>query len=677
MIREKLLRYFFLGTLVSLTQTLIFEPKTHSDEAALEIRVCVGGRCWRPADYRGNFLPGRSPFVYTSSNNLNYALLHAQRLHLENALTTAVQETRLRFQNSNNTLRENNESQIKALNTFQEQLETLLRDSNRLIQSKTQGGFLAQDLSPTEVIKIKPDLDPLWDSLHTNSDNPIETSEELNALLQKIQSYQKSDDPDEKAKAESLWMELRKTFIDHRGFLSNLPFVNIPAEFFASDIKTDHGLEIRTTFNTVLSMESVFGAHCSDVEQNSKASEACTRLKEHLNGVKLTLLFLDRIAGSSDHRVAFKNSLNSLQQHLSILKGYSIGVSKGIVQIVEDSVQTLIHLPSVIHSLYLAISNHQQSWAYIKNAMAQRYEEFLNAPPEEAGEIAGQFTVEVLSFFAGGTTLTKVNRAVEVQKAVILATDAAAIGHLAEKLKAIGQLSQEAATKLQAMTSTAPLLARKLNQLSMEQLEKGASFLSSEAINGIGDLTQRGGLQYVIDQFKLDPQHLAEISTKIHLDLESRYNGIISHARNTGRFIPKNANLDSVLFRSADEVNLKSFPHYSISPPYRKGTLLVEYTTKETESFVRLLSDPTKRPGQWLTKEENIIGLTPKQVKEKFSLPYEPTHFSRVTVKPGTKMRRGEIEANFGGNRIKTQYELAEPHLLTQVADFGIPELLR
>lgn len=96
------------------------------------------------------------------------------------------------------------------------------------------------------------------------------------------------------------------------------------------------------------------------------------------------------------------------------------------------------------------------------------------------------------------------------------------------------------------------------------------------------------------------------------------------------------------------------------NPPYKPGTQVVEYTTKEADVFVRVHgSDNPNRP--WMMRKEAVEGLTAEQIQHKYSLPAKPSYVSEVHVPEGVRIRTGEVKANFelqgGGGQGAVQYE--------------------
>jgi len=63
----------------------------------------------------------------------------------------------------------------------------------------------------------------------------------------------------------------------------------------------------------------------------------------------------------------------------------------------------------------------------------------------------------------------------------------------------------------------------------------------------------------------------------------------------------------------------------------------------------------------WMMRAEEIGGLTPRQIQQKFALPELPTHVSDVHVPAGTRIRVGTVGAQKGwGAGGGIQYELLE-----------------
>ena len=110
---------------------------------------------------------------------------------------------------------------------------------------------------------------------------------------------------------------------------------------------------------------------------------------------------------------------------------------------------------------------------------------------------------------------------------------------------------------------------------------------------------------------------------------------------------------------SAETVN-KTFTANNQKAPYDTSKSVQKFVTTKSEQFVRV-STADNVAGKFMMKEKDIKGLTPQQMKNKFSLPYVPTTISDVTVPANTKMREGTAAAIKGfGKGGGKQYEILQ-----------------
>ena len=62
-----------------------------------------------------------------------------------------------------------------------------------------------------------------------------------------------------------------------------------------------------------------------------------------------------------------------------------------------------------------------------------------------------------------------------------------------------------------------------------------------------------------------------------------------------------------------------------------------------------------------MMRSDDIKGLTPAQIKDRFDLPNLPTHVVDVTPPVGTSIRTGTVNSgNFGGTGGAVQFELKD-----------------
>jgi filamentous hemagglutinin len=95
------------------------------------------------------------------------------------------------------------------------------------------------------------------------------------------------------------------------------------------------------------------------------------------------------------------------------------------------------------------------------------------------------------------------------------------------------------------------------------------------------------------------------------------------------------------------------------NPPY-SGKFVREFTTGQETVFVRVHGTGNKARS-WMMRADEVKGLTPAQIKDKFALPDLPTHISEVHVPAGTRIRAGKVAPQEGwGAGGSWQYELLE-----------------
>lgn len=97
-------------------------------------------------------------------------------------------------------------------------------------------------------------------------------------------------------------------------------------------------------------------------------------------------------------------------------------------------------------------------------------------------------------------------------------------------------------------------------------------------------------------------------------------------------------------------------------PPYKPGTPVIGYKTTQTTQYVRVYSEGVTSPqSKWLMRYSDIQGLTPAQIKDKFALPYLPTHYCYVDVPAGVQMYTGIANEITGwGSGSGIQFELGQ-----------------
>lgn len=132
--------------------------------------------------------------------------------------------------------------------------------------------------------------------------------------------------------------------------------------------------------------------------------------------------------------------------------------------------------------------------------------------------------------------------------------------------------------------------------------------------------------------------------------------GVVESAEN---FIT-NLRVRNITSKAADEVNewWKVTRGYT-NPPYTPSSIVLEVELEESTQFVRVydeVNSPMK--GQWFMKAEDIAGLTPKQIQEKFSLLTEPKYVVDLQLPAGSRIRTGEANSLFGFTGKGIQFDM-------------------
>ncbi len=110
----------------------------------------------------------------------------------------------------------------------------------------------------------------------------------------------------------------------------------------------------------------------------------------------------------------------------------------------------------------------------------------------------------------------------------------------------------------------------------------------------------------------------------------------------------------------AEDVNkwLKEKMGYS-EPPYKTGILTQEIQLTEKSTFVRVYDGGNSGMyGSWFMKADDIKGLTPSQIQEKFALPTPKKFVANVELDAGTRIRTGTVNPLFGFEGGGQQFDL-------------------
>ncbi|EAE0010295.1 hypothetical protein G7175_000699 [Listeria monocytogenes] len=111
-------------------------------------------------------------------------------------------------------------------------------------------------------------------------------------------------------------------------------------------------------------------------------------------------------------------------------------------------------------------------------------------------------------------------------------------------------------------------------------------------------------------------------------------------------------------YESAETVNAwwkkQGYEH----PPYTPKTVVQEIKLLEETKFVRVYDGvDSGLYGGWVMRVEDIKGLTPLQIKEKFALPQLPKYIGEVTF---STIRAGEVNPIFGSKGGGFQFDMMQ-----------------
>ena len=112
-------------------------------------------------------------------------------------------------------------------------------------------------------------------------------------------------------------------------------------------------------------------------------------------------------------------------------------------------------------------------------------------------------------------------------------------------------------------------------------------------------------------------------------------------------------------YQSAESVNDWWANNGYDRPPYTPKTVVQDITLDCDTIFVRVYDGNISglRGGRVMCAED-IKGLTPEQIQQKFALPSTPKYIGEVKLKAGSNIRMGEVNPNYGFNGGGIQFDL-------------------
>ncbi|MBR2525460.1 hypothetical protein IKE67_03230 [bacterium] len=93
--------------------------------------------------------------------------------------------------------------------------------------------------------------------------------------------------------------------------------------------------------------------------------------------------------------------------------------------------------------------------------------------------------------------------------------------------------------------------------------------------------------------------------------------------------------------------------------PYKSNQLTDIIQLTEPARFVRVYDgEISGKAGSWVMKYDDIKGLNPEEIADKFALPQVPKYVCDVDLPKGTFLRTGECNPLFGWKGGGQQYDL-------------------
>ena len=110
---------------------------------------------------------------------------------------------------------------------------------------------------------------------------------------------------------------------------------------------------------------------------------------------------------------------------------------------------------------------------------------------------------------------------------------------------------------------------------------------------------------------------------------------------------------------SAEEVNQSLFQSSGYEAPYAPNTTVNVIKLHKPRKVVRVYDGKnSKMHGGWVMNADDIVGLSAKEIQEKFALPFEPKYICDVEIPEGSMLRVGTANALFGFQGGGKQYDL-------------------
>ena len=189
-----------------------------------------------------------------------------------------------------------------------------------------------------------------------------------------------------------------------------------------------------------------------------------------------------------------------------------------------------------------------------------------------------------------------------------------------------------------------------------------ASGVTAKGLNGIeAEANKLAKAPKGIDGVTEGAGNLTEDVGKAGKGLEGAAKGAESAAEDAGKVVESGGKTTYKILNtsSAEDVNKIFKDTMGYEPPYKPGTSVTEIQLTENATYVRVYDKVNSRmQGGWVMKAEDIVGLTPQEIQNKFALPNTPKYICDVNLEAVTRLRTGEVNPLFGFDGGGQQYDL-------------------
>ena len=189
-----------------------------------------------------------------------------------------------------------------------------------------------------------------------------------------------------------------------------------------------------------------------------------------------------------------------------------------------------------------------------------------------------------------------------------------------------------------------------------------ASGVTAKGLNGIeAEANKLAKAPKGIDGVTEGTGNVAEDVGKAGKGLEGAAKGAESAAEDAGKVVESGGKTTYKILNtsSAEDVNKIFKDTMGYEPPYKPGTSVTEIQLTENATYVRVYDKVNSRmQGGWVMKAEDIVGLTPQEIQNKFALPNTPKYICDVNLEAVTRLRTGEVNPLFGFDGGGQQYDL-------------------